>query len=169
MAVMGLATLGILGVGSLGVNATSSGDSGGDGLASRLATKFGLSKADVSREIESYHTEEHQKHDAEMKDKLSSALQKKVDDGTITADQKTAIEVKLEERHKARQAEREANRSSGTKPTKDEMKAKIGAERVEMDTWLKDQGIDLDLKDVLPAHEAGRPDKMSKEGGDIRE
>jgi len=156
MAVTGLATLGILGVSGLGVSALSNNsDNGQDGLASRLATKFGLNKDDVSKEMESYKQEEHQKHETEMKAKLSETLQKKVDDGTITAEQKTAIENKLEENHKAREAERKANKASGVKPTKEELKTKKDAEKSEMDTWLKEQGINIDLKDVLPAHGKG--------------
>lgn len=97
MAVMGLAALGIvgvsgLGVSGLGVSALSSSDNGQDGLASRLATKFGLNKDDVAKEMDSYREEERTQREADMKTKLSDALQKKVDDGTITADQKTAIE-----------------------------------------------------------------------------
>lgn len=163
MAVMGLATLGILGVSGLGVSALSDSDNGQDGLASRLATKFGLNKDDVSKEMEAYRAEEHEKHEAEMKTKLSEALQKKVDDGTITAEQKTAIENKLEENHKAREAEREANKNSATKPTREEMKTKRDAEKAEMDTWLKEQGINLDLKDVVPAHGEGGPGRAKED------
>ncbi len=167
MAVMGLATLGILGVSGLGVSALSNSDSRQDGLASRLATKFGLNKDEVSKEMQSYHEEEHQKHQDEMKTKLSEALQKKVDDGTITAQQKTAIENKLEEKRKAREAEREADKNSSSRPTRDEMKAKMDAEKAEMDAWLKEQGINLDLKDVLPApHQGDHSPRDMKEGGD---
>lgn len=155
MAVMGLAALGIVGVSGLGASALSSSGNGTDGLASKLATKFGLNKEDVAKEIDSYRDEERAQHDADRKAKLSEALQKKVDDGTITAEQKTAIENKLEEKQKARQAEREANKDSGTRPTKEEMKAKKDAEKSEMDAWLKEQGINLDLKDVMPAHHGG--------------
>lgn len=168
LAVMGVAALGIVGVSGLGASALSAKDNGQDGLASRLATKFGLNKDDVVKELDAYHQEERANHDAEIKTKLSDALQKKVDDGTITAEQKTAVENKLEERHKAREAEMEANRNSGTRPTREEMKTKRDAEKSETDAWLKEQGINLDLKDVLPApgerHGHG-PDNM-KGGND---
>lgn len=151
--VMGIATLGILGVGSLGVSALSS--SNQDGLAARLATKFGLNKEDVSKEIEAYRDEQHAEREAEMKTKLSEALQKKVDDGTITAEQKTALEAKLEERRAAHKAEMEANKDSGTRPSESEMETKREAEKAEMETWLKEQGINLSLEELLPAPDKG--------------
>lgn len=164
LAVMGLAALGIVGVSGLGVSALSSSDNSQDSLASRLATKFGLNKDDVAKELDAYHQEERANHEAEMKTRLSDALQKKVDDGTITAEQKTAIENKLEERHKAHEAEMEANKKSNTKPTKEEMDAKRTADKTEMDAWLKEQGINLDLKDVLPSRDRGSLHKS--EGGE---
>lgn len=136
MAAVGLATLGILGVGGLGVSAT---------------------------ENNSYRQGQHHKHETEIKNRLSEALQKKVDDGTITADQKTAIEDKLASNYKAREAERQANKGSNNKPDKKEMKSKMEADRKEMETWLKEQGIKLDLKDVLPSRDRGAP-HMSKGG-----
>lgn len=166
MAVMGLATLGIIGVGGLGVSAVSNNTDRQDGLASRLAAKFGLNQSEVSSEIEAYRSEKHTEREAETKVKLSEALQKKVDDGTITAEQKTAIEVKLEESRKARQAEREANNDSESKPTREEMRSKMEAEKAEMDAWLKEQGINLDLKDVLPSRGGGRHDKNEGDNND---
>lgn len=148
--VMGIATLGIMGAGAIGVSAMSS-DSN-DGLAARIATKFNLKESDVSAEIKSYRNEKHAEHEESMKSELSANLQKKVDDGTITAEQKTALEAKLEEKRLAHKAERETNKDSNTKPSRDEMEAKREAEKSEMDAWLKEQGINLDLKDVLPAH-----------------
>jgi membrane protein involved in colicin uptake len=165
--VMGLATIGILGVGSLGASALSSSDSGQDGLAARLATKFGLNKDDVSKEIDSYREEEHTKREAEMKTKLSEALQKKVDDGTITAAQKTALEAKLEEKYKAREAEMKANKDSGSRLSKAEMKAKREAEKTEMDAWLKEQGINVDLKDLLSTPDGNGHGPGRRKGGDI--
>lgn len=161
MVVVGLAALGIVGVSGLGVSALSSSPTGTDSLASRLATKFGLNKDDVAKEINAYRDEEHAQNKVEMETGLSEALQKKVDDGTITAEQKTAIENKLEKRYKAHEAEMETNKNSNTRPTKADMKARRDTEKSEMDAWLKDRGINLDLKDVMPSpHEGHGPDDM---------
>lgn len=166
LTVMGLATLGILGAGSLRASALSS-SSSQDGLATRLATKFGLNKDDVSKEIKSYREEEHTKHEAEMKTKLSEALQKKVDDGTITTTQKTALEAKLEEKQKAREAEMKANKEAGTRPSEAEVKAKRDAQKKEMDAWLKEQGINVSLKDLLPAPNGDGHGPRGMKGGDL--
>lgn len=166
LTVMGLATLGILGVGSLGANALSS-SSSQDGLATRLATKFGLNRDDVSKEIESYRQEEHTKHEAEMKVKLSGALQKKVDDGTITATQKTALETKLEEKQKTHEAEMKANKDAGIRPSEAEMKVKHDAEKTEMGAWLKEQGINVSLKELLPSPNGDGHGHRDMKGGDL--
>jgi hypothetical protein len=161
LVVMGIATLGIMGASAIGVSAMSS--SSGDGLAARLATKFNLNKDEVSAEIKSYHDEKHGEREANIKAEISANLQKKVDDGSITAEQKTAIEAKLEEIRLAREAEREANKESDTKPSRDEMEAKRDQYKSEMDAWLKEQGINIDLKDVLPTHgDRGRGMKGGK-------
>lgn len=156
MAVMGLAALGIVGVSGLGASALSNNDNSQDGLASRLADKFGLTKDDVSSEIDSYHKERHQLRESEMESRVSEALQKKVDEGVISADQKSAVENKLKEKHEALEAEREALKSSETKPSRSEMKDRIEENRNEMKAWLEEQGINLDLKDIMPERGEGR-------------
>ena len=62
--VMGIATLGILGAGSLGVSALAPNSTQTDGLAERLASRFGLDKGEVSKEVNAYHNEERVKHEA---------------------------------------------------------------------------------------------------------
>lgn len=149
--VMGIVTLGIMGVGAIGVGAMST-DSSEGGLAARIAAKFNLKEDEVSAELKAYHDEKHAERDETMKTEVSANLQKKVDDGTITAEQKTALEVKLEERRLDRETEKEVKKESATKPSRDVMEAKRETEKDEMDAWLKEQGINLDLKDVMPSH-----------------
>jgi hypothetical protein len=122
-----------------------------DKLADRLATNLGVDKSKVQTELKAFHDEEEKSRDEQRKADLSSALQKKVDDGTITADQKTKLEAKLAEKEAANKAERDANDAAGTKPTRDEMKTKMDAEKTEMDAWLKEQGMNLSLADIMPA------------------
>ncbi len=155
-----LAVLGFSTVGSVAFAATSGNRQ--DKLAERIATKFNLDKNQVSSELESFHQEEQTERHQERKQALADALQKKVDDGVITADQKTAIEAKLEEKHQAREAEREANKNSETKPTRDEMKAKMDSDKAELEAWLKEQSINLSLEEVMP-----KPDHRERGRGHV--
>ncbi len=129
-------------VGLLGVSAHAATTDPQSSLADRIAKKFNLKSDDVKNVIE----EEHQARQSEREAKLSERLQKKVDDGTITADQKTKLEAKLKELRTKREAEHEANKSS--KPTREDMKSKMETERAELKTWASQNGIDLDK--VMP-------------------
>lgn len=111
------------------------------GLVDKIATKFNLSKDDVQK----FFDEEHASREAEREKTQSERLQKLVDEGTITSDQKTALEAKLKEMR----AEREVNKSSMSSLTPQERKAKIKEHRGEMEEWAKSQGIDLTKLDGL--------------------
>ncbi len=80
-------------------------------------------------------------------------MQKLVDKGTITAEQKTAIEAKLEELHTKREAEHESMKDL----TPAERKAKRKQNKAEMEAWAKQEGIDLaKLKGVFMGHHGPR-------------
>ncbi|MCA9308935.1 hypothetical protein KC973_01015 [Candidatus Saccharibacteria bacterium] len=69
-----------------------------------------------------------------------------VDDGTITSDQKAAIEAKLAELKE----ERESNRDEMKDLTPEERKAKHEEHRTELESWASEQGLDLsDLKGIF--------------------
>jgi hypothetical protein len=153
--VMSFAALGVLGVGGLGVSAMNQGGNS-DELASKLASKFSLNEAEVSKELDTIKEEQKAQHQAESAAKMSEKLQEKVDDGTITADQKTLLEQKLEDNRSAFEAEKEANKDSDSKPSKEEMEAKREANKTEMENWLKENNISLSLDDIRPEENGGK-------------
>ena len=155
MMVMSFAALGVIGVGGLGASAMNQGGNK-DELASKLASKFSLNEAEVSREIEVFKEEQKAQHQAAQRAELSDRLQVKVDDGTINAEQKTLIEQKFEENQVAREVEREANKDSDSKPSKEEMRAKREANKTEMEDWLKENDISLSLDDIRPEVNRGK-------------
>jgi hydroxylamine reductase (hybrid-cluster protein) len=112
-----------------------------DNLAERIATKFNLTLDEVKKVF----NEEHQAREQAHQKKLEEKLQKKVDDKTITEEQKTKLLAKLSELREKRQNDK-ANNSA--KPDHAEMKQKREAERSELQTWAKENGIDL--QSVLP-------------------
>ena len=69
---------------------------------------------------------------------------------------KTLIEQKFEENQVAREVEREANKDSDSKPSKEEMEAKREEHKTEMENWLSENNIDLSLDDIKPEKDGGR-------------
>ena len=106
-------------------------DTSGDNLVSKIARKFNLSEKDVQTVFD----EDRQVHEADMQAKLSDRLQAAVDDGDITAEQKTLIENKLAAVREAMEAERDS-----------------------LESWAEAQGIDLQY---LMMH--GRPGEDSSD------
>ncbi len=106
-------TLGVVGLTSFASAATST---SGTSLVDKIATKFGLNKTDVQAVFDEEKTE----RQAERKAEVSERLQDLVDDGKITAEQKTKIEAKQEELQTAREAERTA-----------------------LEAWANDNGVDV--------------------------
>ncbi len=129
---------GAVGMGSLasvGLASAASNTSGDTTLVDKIATTFHLNKNDVQKVFD----EDRASHEAEHQAKVSERLQAMVDKGTITAEQKTAIEAKLQ----ALKTEREANRDAFKDMTNSERKAKMDAMRTDLESWAKDQGLDL--------------------------
>ena len=136
----------LLGVASA---ATSSSDPQG-GLIDKLVSKFNLNKEEVQAVFDEAHEERH----AEMEAKRSEHLQELVDAGTITAEQKTALEAKFEEMHTNREALRDQDL------TEEERRTKMDEARDAFESWAEQQGIDLDA--IRP--EGGRGG-MGHQGG----
>lgn len=118
-----------------------------DSLASRIATKFNINKDEVKAEIKAEHDQNRTEHEAEMKQKREEKLQKLVDSGKITADQKTAIIAKMDEMH----TKMEELRNNGK--TRKENKDAAKAIKDEFKTWAESQGINLD--DIRPEGKEG--------------
>jgi hypothetical protein len=122
-------------------------------LASRIATKFNINKDEVKAEIKAQHDENRAEHEAEMKQNRETQLQKLVDSGKITADQKTAIIAKMDEMH----TKMEELRNNGK--TKEENKEAHKALHDEFKTWVESQNINMD--DIRPE---GKEDKGGRRG-----
>lgn len=148
---VGLASL----AGVSAVSAQSGSPSGQAGLIEAISSKFNLNKAEVKQVFEA----QHEKREAEHAKKQSERLQKLVDNGTITAEQKTAIETKLEEL----KADREANKGSMKDLTPEERKAKHDQKKAELEAWAKDNNLDLTkLKGVFMGGPMGHRGPGSK-------
>ncbi len=106
-------TLGVVGLAGIASAQTSTSNTS---LVDKIATKFSLKKADVQAVFDEQKTERQAEHKAEV----SERLQDLVDDGKITAEQKTKIEAKQAEHQAAREAE-----------------------RTELEKWATDNGIEL--------------------------
>ena len=140
-----LTTVGTVGLVGVSAHATTTSTDPQSDLISKIAKKFNLKTDDVKQVFDESHKEREAAHSA----KLSENLQKKVDDGTITADQKTKLEAKFKELQTKRDGERESNK--GTKPDHATIKKNMESERAELKAWATQNGIDLDKVMPVPA------------------
>lgn len=123
-------------------------DSVGSGtLVDKIASTFHLNKSDVQKVFD----ENRQAHEAEHKAQVEKRLQAMVDKGTITSDQKSAIIAKLDELR----TQHEQDKGTLKNLTPAERKAKFDKQKSELESWAKDQGLDLSkLKGIFmgPGH-----------------
>lgn len=120
-------------------------------LVDKLAAKFGLNKADVQAVFDEEHSEREAAHEA----RVAERLQKLVDDGTITAEQKSAIEAKIDELKAARESERDSFKDLSA----DERKAKMKEQKAELEQWAEENDLDLTkLRGVLMGGSRGSHD-----------
>ncbi len=143
LAVTTIATGSILGVSA--ASAHGSGDNK-DELVTKLAEKFNV---DAS-EVESVFEEQHAEMEAERDTKREEHLQSLVDAGTITADQKIALETKFTEMETARESIKDQDL------THEEMHTKMEESRTAFEAWAKEQGIDLSAIRPDGGHMGGR-------------
>lgn len=109
-------------------------------LVQKIADKFNLNKTEVQAVFDEVHDERHAAMKADMEEKLSQY----VTDGKITEAQKQLILQK----HKEMQSERKANKDEFKNLSSDERKTQMDAKRTELETWAKENGIDLQY--VMP-------------------
>ena len=74
----------------MGIGAASAQSSSGTSIVDRIATKFNLNRD----EVQSVFDEKHEEMQAKRAEKQSTKLQELVDNGMLTADQKTALQAK---------------------------------------------------------------------------
>lgn len=119
----------------LGVSAASAHGNGenSDELVTKLAEKFNVDES----EIESVFEEQRTEMQAERETARAEHLQGLVDAGTITSDQKIALEAKLDEMKATREALRDQDL------TREERHEKMEEARDSLEAWAKEQGIDL--------------------------
>lgn len=133
--------LGTVGLGTLtGVTIASaeSGNSSGDtdtSLVQKIASKFNLNQDEVQKVFD----EDRTAREAEREKRMAERLQTLVDEGVITSAQKTAIEAKQKELKTSREADRDTMKNLSD----EQRKAKMDEKKNELETWAKEQGIDL--------------------------
>jgi hypothetical protein len=132
VAITAISALSVLGTGIATANAS------GETLSACVASRFNLNQTDVDKVFSEFRIEERGERSADR----SADLQTKVDNGTITAEQKALIVSKIAEI----EAERDANRNQGK--TREEMREEMHTSRDELRTWAKANGIDESL--IMP-------------------
>jgi len=138
-------TVAVASLTGLGVaSAHSSNNGNGNGLVDRVATTFGLNKDEVQTVFDEQKTEMHE----QMEQNREQHLQSLVDDGTLTEDQKAALDAKHEEFEAAREAIKDQDIS------REEMHEQMEQAREEFKSWTESQGIDLEA--IHPEDGPGR-------------
>jgi len=106
-----------------------------DTLIQRIVQKFGLKTADVQGVFDTVRSE----RQTEMQQKMIERLDTLVKQGKITETQKKLIVTK----HAELQAEREKEMESMKDLTPEERKVKMEAHRTELESWAKQNNIDI--------------------------
>lgn len=117
-------------------------------LIDKISSTFNVDKS----KVQALFDEEKNSREAEREKMQTERLQKLVDDGTITAAQKSAIVKKIAEM----KTERESSREEMKNLTDEERKEKMDEKKTELESWAKEQGLDLaKLKGVLGGGHGG--------------
>jgi len=104
-------------------------------LVAKIADKFGLNKDEVQAVFDEDRTEREADRQKSYEEKLSQL----VVDGKLTEDQKNLIIAKNKELEDARKSNMESMKSLSDA----ERKSLMEKERLELETWAKDNGIDI--------------------------
>lgn len=133
--------VGTLGTGALFTGAIASAETSTStnnpmsSLVDKIASTFNLDKTKVQAVFDQQRSEMDAKRDAEVATRLNTL----VSEGTITAQQKTAIEEKLAEMKK----ERESSTDNFKDMTDEQRKAAMDKKKSDLEAWAKEQGLDL--------------------------
>ena len=129
----------LLGAGAFSATSVfAQGNDSSNGLATRIAEKFGLKQTEVQTVVDQYRTEERTQRQAEMKTETEARLTQLVTDGKITAAQKQLILAK----HSEMEANREQEFAAKKNMTATERRAAMEKKRTDLDAWAKSNGID---------------------------
>lgn len=138
-----VATIGLTGLSAAGIaNAeTNTTTTGSTSIVDKLATKFGLKKADVQAVFD----EEHAARDTDRLQNINDKLAAGVKAGTITQVQSDKLLAKIKEI----QTTREANHDKMDRVTGAERKAAMEAKRTEITQWITDNKIPAEFAQLL--------------------
>ena len=137
-----VATIGITGLGAAGIaSAATDTTTESSSLVDKLATKFGLKKADVQAVFDEERTARDAKRLQNITDKLAAGVKA----GTITQAQSDKILAKV----KDLQANRQAQHDKMESMTSDERKTAMDAKRTEIQQWIADNDIPAEFARLL--------------------
>jgi TolA-binding protein len=121
-------------------------------LIDRIASTFNIDKS----KLQTLFDDEKEIRESERTSERSERLQALVDDGTISATQKSAIEAKIDEMKN----ERETNRDDLKNLSEDERREKMEEKRSELEAWANSQNLNLnDLRGILGGGPGGFGDR----------
>lgn len=139
-----VATLSVAGLAGGAAFATTQNGSGSDrmsNLVNAIATKFNLKTADVQAVFDTNRAQMQAQREQTVKDQVAQLVK----DSKLTQEQADKINTKRAELQKERDVQRMANQNltdTERQAKHEEMRAKMETKRTELDTWLKDNGID---------------------------
>ena len=142
-----IAALGFSALASVGVAEAVSGTAHGNmsNIVDKIASTFNLDKAKVQQVFDEQRAE-HKQHHKEM---VTERLQQLVDNRAIRSEQKTAIEAKLTELRKQREADRDSLKDLSHEQRQEKMQQR----RDELEKWANGQGLDLSkLTGIFKGH-----------------
>ena len=125
----------LLAWGATSIYARGWGGADNDTLIQRLVQKFGLKTEDVRSVFDTVRDE----RQAQMQQKLTDKLDALVKEGKLTEAQKQLIVAK----HTELQTQREKDKDTLKDLTPEERRAKMQAQRTDLETWAKQNNIDI--------------------------
>ena len=123
-------------------------------LVDAISSKFNLNKTDVQKVFDEQRTKMEAEREQEVKDQVAQLVK----DGKLTQDQADKINAKRAELEKEREAQRTADQNlneSERQAKREEMRTQMDAKKTELDTWLKDNGIDTQYAYLLMGGRGG--------------
>lgn len=107
------------------------------GLIQYLSQKLGIDQTKVQTVVDDYHTQRQAERQKEMTESYTTYLDGLVKEGKITESQKTTLLAKHAEIQKTREA------TDWTGKTPQERRTQMENDRTSLETWAKQQGIDV--------------------------
>lgn len=135
LAVVTVTTAAVMAWGATSIYARGWGGADNDTLIQRLVQKFGLKTEDVRSVFDTVRDE----RQAQMQQKLIDKLDALVKEGKLTEAQKQLIVAK----HTELQTQREKDKDTLKDLTPEERRAKMQAQRTDLENWAKKNNIDI--------------------------